>query len=144
MGGSRIQLGQLELELELRHETISASSLPYTTPSSTRPSSSKALMTTTLDPQDQGGCDATTVTHHQDVPPAPMLTNVVSVEDVPPNGGYGWVCTACCLLMNANTWGVNAAWAIFLAHYLAHDTFEGGSPFAYGLIGGLSISQALM
>jgi hypothetical protein len=48
------------------------------------------------------------------------------------------------MLMNANTWGVNAAWAIFLAHYLAHDSFEGGSQLAYALIGGLSISQALM
>lgn len=38
----------------------------------------------------------------------PALVNVALVEDVPPDGGYGWVCTACVLLMNANTWGVNA------------------------------------
>lgn len=36
------------------------------------------------------------------------LTNVALLEDVPPNGAYGWVCTACVLLMNANTWGCNA------------------------------------
>ena len=29
-------------------------------------------------------------------------------NDVPPNGGYGWVCTACCFLINAHTWGVNS------------------------------------
>lgn len=23
----------------------------------------------------------------------------------PPNGGYGWVCTMCCFLINAHTWG---------------------------------------
>lgn len=34
--------------------------------------------------------------------------NVVEVEDVPPNGGYGWVCTVCTFLTNANTWGVNS------------------------------------
>lgn len=42
------------------------------------------------------------------VAPAIVLTNVVSIEDVPPDGGYGWVCTACVMTMNANTWGVNA------------------------------------
>lgn len=34
--------------------------------------------------------------------------NIVEREDVPPNGGYGWVCTACVFLMNAHTWGVNS------------------------------------
>lgn len=28
--------------------------------------------------------------------------------DVPPDGGYGWVCTGCVLLINAHTWGVNS------------------------------------
>ena len=28
--------------------------------------------------------------------------------DVPPDGGYGWVCVGCCFLMNAHTWGVNS------------------------------------
>jgi hypothetical protein len=36
------------------------------------------------------------------------LANVASREDIPPDGGYGWVCTACVLLINANTWGVNS------------------------------------
>ena len=35
-------------------------------------------------------------------------TNVVTREDVPPDGGYGWVCTACVFLINAHTWGVNS------------------------------------
>ncbi|KAF2721907.1 MFS transporter, MCP family, solute carrier family 16, member 10 [Polychaeton citri CBS 116435] len=70
--------------------------------------------------------------------------NVAGVEDVPPNGGYGWVCTLCVFLVNAHTWGVNSAWAIFLAHYIANDTFPGVTNFEYSLIGGLSISQALL
>jgi hypothetical protein len=30
--------------------------------------------------------------------------NVVE-EDVPPDGGYGWVCVAACFTLNAFTWG---------------------------------------
>lgn len=28
----------------------------------------------------------------------------------PPNGGYGWVCTVCCGLINAHTWGLNSSY----------------------------------
>jgi hypothetical protein len=34
--------------------------------------------------------------------------NVSMREDIPPNGGFGWVCTICVFLINANTWGVNS------------------------------------
>ena len=34
--------------------------------------------------------------------------DVVSVEDVPPNGGYGWVCTACVFMLTAYSWGLNS------------------------------------
>ncbi|TKA28455.1 hypothetical protein B0A50_03922 [Salinomyces thailandicus] len=57
---------------------------------------------------------------------------------------YGWVCTVCLLLINANTWGVNSAWAIFLNHYLSEKSFAGATHLEYALIGGLSISQALL
>ena len=30
--------------------------------------------------------------------------------DVPPDGGYGWVCVACCFLINAHTWGINSSY----------------------------------
>ena len=36
------------------------------------------------------------------------------------------------------------AWAVFLAHYLAELTFPGATELQYALIGGLSISQALL
>ena len=32
---------------------------------------------------------------------------VRSQEYVPPDGGYGWVCVGCVLLINAHTWGLN-------------------------------------
>jgi hypothetical protein len=34
--------------------------------------------------------------------------DATSVEDVPPNGGYGWVCTACVFMLNAHSWGINS------------------------------------
>ena len=30
------------------------------------------------------------------------------IQDVPPDGGYGWVCVACCFWINAHTWGINS------------------------------------
>jgi hypothetical protein len=36
------------------------------------------------------------------------LQNGSKPVDVPPDGGYGWVCTACAFLINAHTWGVNS------------------------------------
>ena len=34
--------------------------------------------------------------------------NVAAREDVPPDGGYGWICTGCVFVINAHTWGVNS------------------------------------
>ncbi|KAH7385765.1 major facilitator superfamily domain-containing protein [Pyrenochaeta sp. MPI-SDFR-AT-0127] len=64
--------------------------------------------------------------------------------DVPPNGGYGWVCVAACATLNGHTWGLNSAYAVFLAYYLSNDVFPGATPLHYAFIGGLSISQALV
>ncbi|OAG12975.1 MFS general substrate transporter [Paraphaeosphaeria sporulosa] len=66
------------------------------------------------------------------------------MEDVPPNGGYGWVCVACVAIINAHTWGLNSSYAVFLAHYLANNVFPGATPLMYAFIGGLSISMALV
>ncbi|OAQ63016.1 MFS transporter (Mch2) [Pochonia chlamydosporia 170] len=62
----------------------------------------------------------------------------------PPNGGYGWVCTACVALVNGHTWGLNSSYGVFLAHYLANDTFPGATPLQYAFVGSLSISCALL
>ncbi|KAF1956299.1 hypothetical protein CC80DRAFT_504870 [Byssothecium circinans] len=66
------------------------------------------------------------------------------VEDVPPNGGYGWVCVACIAIINGHTWGLNSSYAIFLAYYLANNYYPGATPLQFAFVGGLSISQALM
>ncbi|KAK0783521.1 hypothetical protein LTR75_014098 [Friedmanniomyces endolithicus] len=62
----------------------------------------------------------------------------------PPNGGYGWVCTVCCALINGHTWGLNSSYGVFLAYYLANNVFPGASALEYAFVGSLSISCALL
>ena len=62
----------------------------------------------------------------------------------PPNGGYGWVCTICSALINCHTWGLNSSYGVFLAHYLANNTFPGATPLEYAFVGSLSISCAML
>ncbi|MCJ1406895.1 hypothetical protein MMC19_000965 [Ptychographa xylographoides] len=66
------------------------------------------------------------------------------VADVPPDGGYGWVCVAAVFMVNAHTWGLNSSYGVFLAHYLANNTYPGATYLEYAFVGGLSISQALL
>ncbi|KAF3480252.1 Mch2p [Arthroderma uncinatum] len=65
-------------------------------------------------------------------------------EDIPPDGGYGWVCVLCACLINANTWGVNSSYGVFLSYYLENDTFPNTSPIEYAFTGGLSMSCCLL
>ncbi|KAF9895420.1 hypothetical protein FE257_000326 [Aspergillus nanangensis] len=65
-------------------------------------------------------------------------------QDVPPDGGYGWVCVACVFWMNAHTWGINSSYGVFLSWYLSHDVFPNTSALSYAFTGGLSISCALL
>lgn len=64
--------------------------------------------------------------------------------DEPPDGGYGWVCVACCFLINAHTWGINSSYGVFLSYYLANDYYAGATALEFAFVGGLSISQALL
>jgi len=63
--------------------------------------------------------------------------------DVPPDGGFGWVCVAAVACINAHTWGLNSAYGVFLAYYLSHNTFDGASTLDFAFVGGLSIAMAL-
>ncbi|WPG99207.1 Hypothetical protein R9X50_00201800 [Acrodontium crateriforme] len=62
----------------------------------------------------------------------------------PPDGGYGWVCVTCCAFINANTWGLNSSYGVFLAHYLANNLFPGAGRLEYAFVGGLSIGAAML
>ena len=66
------------------------------------------------------------------------------IVDEPPDGGYGWVCVACCFLINAHTWGINSSYGIFLAYYLDNNYYPNASSLDFAFVGGLSISQALL
>lgn len=72
------------------------------------------------------------------------VTEGDNVPPPPPNGGYGWVCAACVATVNAHTWGLNSSYGVFLAHYLANDTFHGATSLEYAFVGSLSISCALL
>jgi hypothetical protein len=70
------------------------------------------------------------------------VSHAESFAGLPPNGGYGWVCTFCAFMITVHTWGVSSAWGVPLAHCLLHSTFPGATHMDYALIGGLSISLA--
>ena len=59
----------------------------------------------------------------QNVEPQPEVAPARPPAYVPPNGGYGWVCVACCFFINGHTWGINSSYGIFLANYLANNVF---------------------
>lgn len=53
-----------------------------------------------------------------------------ATEDVPPDGGYGWVCTACNFFINGHTWGLNSvslSWFLFFFGLLRGFANESGS-----------------
>ncbi|PYH42114.1 MCT family MFS transporter [Aspergillus saccharolyticus JOP 1030-1] len=81
-----------------------------------------------------------------DQPPqsAPLDAESKYEQDVPPDGGYGWVCVACVFWINAHTWGINSSYGVFLSYYLSHDVFPNTSDLSYAFTGGLSISCALL
>lgn len=76
--------------------------------------------------------------------PIPNISESRPPPPPQPNGGYGWVCTACCALINAHTWGLNSSYGVFLAHYLATNTFPNATSLDYAFVGSLSISCAML
>ncbi|WWC88894.1 uncharacterized protein L201_003809 [Kwoniella dendrophila CBS 6074] len=65
-------------------------------------------------------------------------------EDVPPEGGYGWVVAACLMGINATSWGVNTTYGVYSSYYLENNYFEGGSTMKYAWVGGLSVATCLI
>lgn len=83
-------------------------------------------------------------THSQPHSRDPTPTQDELAPEPPPNGGYGWVCTACVAIINAHTWGINSSYGVFLAHYLSTDVFPGATSLQYAFVGSLSIACALL
>lgn len=59
--------------------------------------------------------------------------------DLPPDGGYGWVCVACVVAIQACTWGANAGFGVFLEFYLNNNVFPGASSYDFAVIAGLIV-----
>ncbi|KAJ5871600.1 uncharacterized protein N7529_003953 [Penicillium soppii] len=101
--------------------------------------------------------------HPHSEPPLDAEEDEKCKRDVPPDGGYGWVCVACVFWINAHTWGINSvsrkfftfqpsfftnqhiqSYGVFLSYYLSHNVFPNTSALSYAFTGGLSISCALL
>jgi hypothetical protein len=66
-----------------------------------RQTSQSDIALATIVPHTQGNIRQTDLTDPN--PPGEGI-NIALVEDIPPDGGYGWICTACVFLINAHTW----------------------------------------
>lgn len=60
------------------------------------------------------------------------------------DGGYGWIVTSSVALINGHSWGINSVYSIFLAHFLANNTFPGTTKLQYALVGSLAVGCTLV
>ncbi|KAK1564206.1 major facilitator superfamily transporter [Colletotrichum navitas] len=65
-------------------------------------------------------------------------------QELPPDGGYGWVIVASCFTLNCFTWGVTSSYGVYLSHYLSSELFPGATSMDYGLIGGFNFAFAMI
>lgn len=61
-----------------------------------------------------------------------------------PDGGYGWIVTISVALINGHSWGISSVYSVFLAHFLANNTFPGTSKLQYALVGSLAVGCTLL
>jgi MFS family permease len=67
-----------------------------------------------------------------------------AIPEKPPDGGYGWVVTASVAIVNGHSWGINAAYSVFLAHFVKEDTFPGTQPLVYAMAGSLGVGVMML
>lgn len=72
-----------------------------------------------------------------------VFTNVTTgTVDLPPDGGYGWVCCICALVVLFSTWGNNSAFGVYLSYYIDNDVFPGATQQDFAWIAGLIVFLA--
>lgn len=69
-----------------------------------------------------------------------VYTNLTTGEvDLPPDGGYGWVCCLCAFVILFSTWGNNSAFGVYLSFYVDNDVFPGATRMDFAWIAGLIV-----
>lgn len=72
-----------------------------------------------------------------------VYTNLsTGTVDLPPDGGYGWVCCLCALMILFSTWGNNSAFGVYLAYYIDNDVFPGATSMDFAWIAGIIVFLA--
>lgn len=67
-----------------------------------------------------------------------------AISEKAPDGGYGWVVTASVAIVNGHSWGINAAYSVFLAYFVKEDTFPGTQPLVYAMAGSLGVGVMML
>ncbi|KAG5766156.1 hypothetical protein H9Q69_004956 [Fusarium xylarioides] len=82
----------------------------------------------------------------KDTPRQPDLeTQEISpTSEKAPDGGYGWIVTTSVAIVNGHSWGINAAYSVFLAHFVRENTFPGTTALIYAIAGSLSTGYLLV
>lgn len=69
-----------------------------------------------------------------------VFTNTsTGTVDLPPDGGYGWVCCMCAFTILFSTWGNNSAFGVYLSYYINNDVFPGATRMDFAWIAGLIV-----
>lgn len=74
-------------------------------------------------------------------PPSATAPPPTPAPDVPPNGGYGWVCCAATFWINAHTWGLNSVRSFLLTSSFTPTLTA--FPELRRLLGSLPVQQCL-
>lgn len=79
-----------------------------------------------------------------EIEPTGYVKEVQTLDDRPPDGGYGWVCILACFIINGFTWGICASYGVYLSYYLSNDVFAGAKDIDYAFVGGSNFAAALI
>ncbi|CEP60801.1 MCT family MFS transporter LALA0_S01e19284g [Lachancea lanzarotensis] len=82
---------------------------------------------------------------HESAPNRSIISRIFTNKpnggiDLPPDGGYGWICCICVTLIMFSTWGANCAFGVYLAYYFNNGVFEGASKYDYALVAGMTVA----
>lgn len=65
-------------------------------------------------------------------------------EATGPDGSYGWVVTISVALVNGHSWGISSVYSVFLAHFIATETFPGTTKLQFALVGSVAVGCTLL